>query len=99
MTKIFKRAENNKHLEKLIEAGLGFENIAATFGVSTGAAKAWITGDRACPYWTKIAAEGIIRRMGGTKQATLLVRCPQEQEHNILAIVTSLGATVTQIKL
>ena len=46
-----------------------------------------------------IAAEGILRRMGNTRQSTLLIRCSCEQEANIKTIVTSLGATVTPIKL
>lgn len=99
MDKHFKKAENNKHLEKLIEDGLSFENIAGAFGVSTGAVRLWITGDKACPYWTKIAAEGVTRRLGSNKHSLLLIRCPKEQEQTICKIATSLGATITSIKL
>lgn len=98
MNKIHKKAESNVHLQKLIDGGLKPKQIAEAFGVDIASITNWLR-DRPCPYWTKIAAEGILRRMGGLKQSTLLIRCPREQEETISKVATGLGAVVTSIKL
>lgn len=99
MTKNYKKAETNVHLQKLIDAGVTRKQIAEVFGITTNTFSAWISGALPCPYWTKIASEGILRRMGGMKQSTLLIRCPCEQEETISKVATGLGAVVTPIKL
>ena len=99
MGKGFKKAESNVHLKKLVDGGLSSKKIAEVFGVSTQAVSRWLKDNELCPYWTKIAAEGILRRMGGLKQSTLLVRCPREQEETISRVATGLGAVVTSLKL
>ncbi len=98
MPKTFKKAESNVHLQKLIDGGLTTKQVAEAFGVGCTSVSEWLR-DRPCPYWTKIAAEGILRRMGGLKQSTLLIRCPREQEETISRVATGLGAVVTPIKL
>ena len=99
MSKTFKKAETNVHLRKLIESGLTAKQISEAFGVSTNSLYGWLKNGSTCPYWTKIAAEGILRRMGGLKQSTLLIRCPREQEETITKVAAGLGAVVTSIKL
>ena len=98
MSKTHKKAESNVHLHKLIDGGLTTKQIADAFGVDYQTVTTWLR-DKSCPYWTKIAAEGILRRMGGLKQSTLLIRCPREQEETISKVATGLGAVVTHIKL
>ena len=98
MTKNYKKATSNVHLLELRDRGLTTKQIAEAFGVSCASVNEWIK-DRPCPLWTKIASEGILRRMGGLKQATLLIRCPHEQEGTISKVAKSLGATVTPINL
>lgn len=98
MIKTFKKAESNVHLQKLIDAGLTTKQITEAFGVSIGSMSNWLNG-KPCPYWTKIAAEGILRRMGGLKQSILLIRCPCGEEETITKVATGLGAVVTPIKL
>ncbi|KKK68887.1 hypothetical protein LCGC14_2939540 [marine sediment metagenome] len=99
MPKIHKKAESNTHLQKLRDAGLTSQQISEAFGVDCSSVTNWLRGPIPCPYWTKIAAEGILRRMGGLKQSTLLIRCPREQEETISKVATGLGAVVTPIKL
>jgi hypothetical protein len=98
MTKTHKKAESNMHLQKLRDTGLTTQQIAEAFGVDIASISNWLRG-MPCPYWTKIAAEGILRRMGGLKQSTLLIRCPREQEETITKVATGLGAVVTPITL
>ena len=98
MTRTYKKAESNVHLQKLIDGGLAPKQVAEAFGVDCASVTNWLRG-KPCPYWTKIAAEGILRRMGGLKQSTLLIRCPREQEETISRVATGLGAVVTSIKL
>ncbi len=99
MIKDHKKAESNAHLLKLREIPLTDEKIAEAFGVSLNSVQAWLRASRPCPYWTKIASDGILRRMGGLKQSTLLIRCPREQEETISKVATGLGAIVTVIKI
>ena len=98
MTKNFQRAESNAHLQQLRDAGLTTKQIAEAFGVSCNSVTEWLR-DRPCPYWTKVAAEGILRRMGGMKHCTLLIRCPSKQQETISKVATGLGAVVTHIKI
>lgn len=92
------KAESNVHLQKLIDGGLAPKQVAEAFGVNVTTIYSWLRGTP-CPYWTKIAAEGILRRMDGLKQSILLIRCPHEQEETISKVATGLGAVVTPIKL
>ncbi len=98
MNKHFKKAESNTHLRKLRDAGLTTKQIAEAFGVGCSSVSEWLK-DRPCPYWTKVAADGILRRMGGMKHCTLLIRCPSEQQETISKVATGLGAVVTHLKL
>ncbi|KKK51742.1 hypothetical protein LCGC14_3111920 [marine sediment metagenome] len=98
-TKDYKKAESNTHLKKLCDVGLTRKKIAEAFGVSLSSIQGWLRASRPCPYWTKIASDGILRRMGGLKQSTLLIRCPREQEETISKVATGLGAIVTVIKI
>ena len=98
MSRKYKKAESNVHLQKLIDGGLTPKQVAEAFGVDVTSISNWLR-DMPCPYWTKVAAEGILRRMGGLKQSTLLIRCPREQEETISRVATGLGAVVTPIKL
>ncbi len=99
MTKIHKKAESNTHLQKLRDAGISNKQIAEAFGVSTHSLHNWLNNINSCPYWTKIASEGILRRMGGLKHTTILIRCPSEQGETISKVAEGLGAVVTHIKL
>ncbi len=100
MKKNYKKAESNVHLQKLIDdGGLTPKQIAEAFGINLQSLNHWLSGSLPCPYWTKIASEGILRRMGGLKQSTLLIRCPCEQEETISKVAAGLGAVVTNIKL
>lgn len=98
MAKAHKKAESTVHLQKLIDNGITPKQIAEAFGVDYQSVTKWIR-DEYCPYWTKIAAEGILRRMGGLKQSTLLIRCPRDQEETISKVAAGLGAVVTSLKL
>ncbi len=99
MTKNHKKAESNTHLLKLRDAGISNKQISEAFGIGESSLSGWMSGNLPCPYWTKIASEGILRRMGGLKHATLLIRCPSEQGETISKVAEGLGAVVTHIKL
>lgn len=98
-TKTYKKAESNTHLQKILDVGITTQQIAEIFGVTVSCLQHWLSGSIPCPYWTKIASEGILRRMGGLKQSTLLIRCPREQEETITKVAGGLGAVVTTITL
>ncbi len=99
MTKNYKKAESNAHLQQLRDASLTAQQIAEVFGVNESSLHRWLKGTQPCPYWTKVAAEGILRRMGGMKHCTLLIRCPSEQQETISKVAAGLGAVVTHIKI
>ncbi len=98
MNKSFQKAKSNAHLQQLRDAGLTTQQIAEAFGVTNSSVSEWLR-DRPCPYWTKVAADGILRRMGGMKHCTLLIRCPSKQQETISKVATGLGAVVTHIKI
>ena len=98
MTKNYQKADSNTHLQKLRDAGLTTKQITEAFGVSYSSVNDWLNG-KPCPFWTKVAAEGILRRMGGMKHCHLLIRCPSEQRETITKVATGLGAVVTHINI
>ncbi len=99
MSKQFKKAENNSHLRKLRTEGLSEDQIAKAFGVSRTALSAWLRNKKSCPYWTKIAAEGILRRLGqdARQSSFFFFRCSQEKEANLLTLLKAFDADVYEL--
>jgi len=97
MSKQYAKCQDNHHLTKLTELGITKKEIAETFGVHTSSVGQWLNGAQPCPKWTRIAAEGITRRMGRGKRTSLIVTFDSEREDFIAEVLSRLS--ITHIKL
>ena len=87
-----------RHIQDLRELGVTVKQISVEFGVTTGSIGAWLHENRA-PYWTKVATEGLKRRMNKYTRDNkiILLKVPQEHLKTIESLIKGLEIEVINL--